>query len=899
MKYVSYELVLVVTMDGHGFWICSSCTGIRYRLFHLYMAHLRSQHAMCKINLLCSLEDCPNNFESVSGYYKHVRTKHPRWLTRNPNKPGAREYHETLELERPNESEHAGESNNLMDTSSDMVMVDSEAMEDSEDVWNIIGIPEVEDQRKQACAFRLQFQEDCQLTYKNTNRMIKSMMAYMKQTRSSTACKILRHMKISGVPDHVVQSCLQVIKEHCAEDPFQNIRTRKSHDAEIKRYFTIVEPVKVVLVKEVKDNVTVGSSRRSQKRFTTKEKSFMYVPLLESLKQILSSPSLRSPIENRTDTRTYEDRPDVMWDVFDGDFIPGHSVLKNENALALIIYYDDVEFVNAICTKASTVHKLGMFYFSIVNLHPMYRSSLSSIFLLAAARTCDISKFGMDRILEPAIRDAELLQAGYEFTLTNGQRLMKYGSIALISGDTPAINLMGGFKEGVGGANRPCRSCMISSEQLANVQTFDSLVSSGVSLRTEAEHDQQIKGMDEASTLQARNSLSTAFGVNRRSVLMDLPHFDITKQLPQDIMHVLLEGVVNMHVRFFLRSIIVRRKLVTAQYINLRLKGFPYGPSHRRHEPTPLKLDNINGDKLKQKARQMWFFLQILGFLIQDKLDLRHDEEWCLVQKLLVIVNTIFSPIIARGGIPGLQRKIGDYISSFVEIYPGHFTPKLHYLLHIPTEIQRFGPPRRYWCMRFEGKHMFFKSLVNKKTSFVNLPYTLSHRHQRKVASDFMETGLGCDHPIVSQCVIPGEVLCVIHGEAIDTFKALLQKDNPRVAVDHVHEVNDVECNGITYTPSRMSYVAVDVDCDCLPVFGSISKIFIINSKIVAFELKIHETIRYVEEVNAYELSPFIDSYDRSVVLQNNLLTYEVHHTYVFNNKPCVFSQVDFMQFVL
>lgn len=41
-----------------------------------------------------------------------------------------------------------------------------------------------------------------------------------------------------------------------------------------------------------------------------------------------------------------------------------------------------------------------------------------------------------------------------------------YGCLVAFLGDTPASGLVGGFKEGVGGAYRGCRSCMITTEQL-------------------------------------------------------------------------------------------------------------------------------------------------------------------------------------------------------------------------------------------------------------------------------------------------------------------------------------------------------------------------------------------------------------------------------------------------
>ena len=39
----------------------------------------------------------------------------------------------------------------------------------------------------------------------------------------------------------------------------------------------------------------------------------------------------------------------------------------------------------------------------------------------------------------------------------------------------------------------------------------------------------------------------------------------------------------------------------------------------------------------------------------------------------------------------------------------------------------------RFWCMRFEGKHNYFKDLSQKTKCFKNIAKSLSHRHQRLV----------------------------------------------------------------------------------------------------------------------------------------------------------------------
>lgn len=42
----------------------------------------------------------------------------------------------------------------------------------------------------------------------------------------------------------------------------------------------------------------------------------------------------------------------------------------------------------------------------------------------------------------------------------------------------------------------------------------------------------------------------------------------------------------------------------------------------------------------------------------------------------------------------------------------------------------RYGPLVRYWCMRFESKHSYFKDLSHRVKSFKNIAKTLATHHQ-------------------------------------------------------------------------------------------------------------------------------------------------------------------------
>ena len=58
---------------------------------------------------------------------------------------------------------------------------------------------------------------------------------------------------------------------------------------------------------------------------------------------------------------------------------------------------------------------------------------------------------------------------GISVTLDDATKKHYYGCLVCFLGDTPASGLAGGFKEGVGGAYRCCRTCMITSDELSSI----------------------------------------------------------------------------------------------------------------------------------------------------------------------------------------------------------------------------------------------------------------------------------------------------------------------------------------------------------------------------------------------------------------------------------------------
>ena len=142
------------------------------------------------------------------------------------------------------------------------------------------------------------------------------------------------------------------------------------------------------------------------------------------------------------------------------------------------------------------------------------------------------------------------------------------GSVLAVLADTPASQALGGYKESVGGARRKCRHCMTDWESMQQYFTEEEFL-----LWDSDWHEQQLHDIENAGSPFLEKYFSKQYGINRRSLLCNIPDFDVTKQLPQDIMHIFLEGILSYELKFLLKHYF-DAGLFTLEQLNTKLKNF-------------------------------------------------------------------------------------------------------------------------------------------------------------------------------------------------------------------------------------------------------------------------------------------------------------------------------------
>lgn len=132
------------------------------------------------------------------------------------------------------------------------------------------------------------------------------------------------------------------------------------------------------------------------------------------------------------------------------------------------------------------------------------------------------------------------MPAGHPVHLNDGKTMLIRASLVAYVADNPAAHQAIGLNESVGGAFRKCRFCTADYNAMQN--GFRENKFEPRSLKRHLEQWNVINGTPQA----LKDHYRTAYGINRKSILTECPHFDMIKQTPADVMHVLLEGVIPL-----------------------------------------------------------------------------------------------------------------------------------------------------------------------------------------------------------------------------------------------------------------------------------------------------------------------------------------------------------------
>lgn len=428
----------------------------------------------------------------------------------------------------------------------------------------------------------------------------------------------------------------------------------------------------------------------------------VYVPVLPMLQTMFKNTDLLDKIQEAKPSP-----PGMYMSHEDGTYFKENLLLAatGEMKLSLILYVDDIELANPLGTSRK-IHKLCAVYWLLANVPSMYRSSLHVIQLALLCKVPALQSCGYESVLSPLLKDLHTLEQDGIFIDAVGQCVK--GTVMCVAANNLAAHGLAGFVQSFRG-HYVCRFCCCTTEQIQSREVSEV----EFSMRTRACHDLHVQNV-------AQGEEASHVGVKGECTLSKtLQHFHPVSGFPPDILHDLFEGIVPVELALCNREMICL-KYFTLEHLNTKIRTFPYQHSDRVDKPQPIpktfaaKL-RIGGNGHENST------LRLLPLMLGSKVP-EGDETWAILMDLKEIVQLVLSPSFTEESIQYMQTKISDHRQGLQAVFPDFkLRPKHHYVEHYPELTRHFGPLVHLWTMRFEGKHRFFKRVIQDTKNFKNV----------------------------------------------------------------------------------------------------------------------------------------------------------------------------------
>ena len=435
----------------------------------------------------------------------------------------------------------------------------------------------------------------------------------------------------------------------------------------------------------------------------------------------------------------------------------------------------------------------------------------------------DLKHFDGYKMLKDLVTSLQKLVVEVTIKVDNVEKTF-FGILVCGFGDTPAAQALGGFKEGVGASLSPCRTCNISRQHISTVLLHEQCL-----CHTSEEHLYRVQCLEYMSDADQFH-WSKLWGINKRSILMNIPHFDVTSCILHDPMHVLLEGMCKVEVKKMLYYFVYIKKVFTLAQLNNRINFFEYSSVQMADKQQIIEKKHLQQSAtFPQTAASMLILMTSLPFMLFD-FDPYLDEHWTNFVHLLQIVLLCTSSEVSSETIYELQHLISSYISVFLKLYPNSsFSPKMHYLIHFPDQIREFGPLRAHWCFRFEGKNVFKQK---RWFNFKNLPFSLASHQQRWLCYRMLP-----NKPFLISDNVPKDIENTTLDEIVvaeySLTEILNQVDSDScTCLYSVKTCRSICINNLEYDIGSMLLQGFSEETD-LPILLQIEKILLINNATV------------------------------------------------------------------
>lgn len=725
--------------------------------------------------------DCKTELLNKTSLIRHIQEQHPYLIARTSSQqPNLGVCGQVISTIR----DHAFQDHLTGDTVDEDAGgedIGSQLNESDETTMPDLGPPCV-DMNKLALKMMMDLRSRGSLTGKAIVRFQEGCTTLLRGYREIIIHDLSIQLMGCGLSESKIEDVLQSVRN--VDDIFNNLKSIEDQLTAFAEEFGLVKPVEKYLGFRLDKRLDPETNTYFQ---TQVKISFQYISIIDTLEAILSNKKNRDNI-----FKDWTSQDDVLRSYFDGSHCKNHPFLKKyENVIHILLFFDELEVTNSLGSK-TIIHKLGAFFFQVLNGPAASGSKLSSIHLLILAYAEDLKRPGaMDKVLTPLILEMKKLSSdkGVQISI-DAQPVIIRALLTGVAADTLAAHDLLGFMGP--GAHHFCRVCTIHRFELRRDGNHVA------ALRTKEAHAQQVQ---EVKQNPKKRSL---YGVSKDCALNALPYFHCVESSVFDAFHDLLEGVVPLVVKLVLRHFICVRELLSVDDFNSRVESFCYGLPDAKNRPSPNFTTDmlLTRKKLKQTGSQMWCLMRALPFLLMDgveNLNAADEEHMKLVFFLQDIMKIVFAFEVTQEDLDQLDILVIQHNDLFKSLFvdtpvvlqeeevedvveePGvhdnegfneeaevddpepegyegdreevseeeqHARPtntrkkkkrkpliiyiinKMHHLKHYAAMMRKLGPAVRMWCAKFEGRLKIFRQHSAVCCNFKNVPKTMAQMFQ-------------------------------------------------------------------------------------------------------------------------------------------------------------------------
>ncbi|XP_060871578.1 uncharacterized protein LOC132949103 [Metopolophium dirhodum] len=380
-------------------------------------------------------------------------------------------------------------------------------------------------------------------------------------------------------------------------------------------------------------------------------------------------------------------------------------------------------------------------------------SKISEIFLAALIKAKDLKHFGNDLCFKNLVDELNSLERdGISINTSSGKKNVHF-ILGLVIGDNLGLNCICDFSKSFS-ANFYCRFCKVNKSLTKHLAVED---------------ESMLRDVHNYQTDVEINDFKVT-GIYKECILNQIDSFHVTTNYYIDVMHDLFEGVCHYNVCHILKYYISDVKIISLETLNNRKQYFNYGAIEIGNNSHTIEKHHLLNFHLKMSAREMMCFIHFLPLMIGDLIP-NNDDTWLFFLNFLEIIDILMSHKLTQDLIACLKRLIKKHNLDYVTLFKDTLKPKHHFLTHYPSIIQKSGPPRHFWCFKYESKHRELKMYARAITSRKNITLSLAKKCQLKFA-DFLLNGTKDDDVIKAN---KHKIDCSYHeilaGRLGDTFK--------------------------------------------------------------------------------------------------------------------------------